>query len=387
MCPQSYNRSYTLRDLLQKFEFIRNLDSNPETKIVSLLGTIDSRDAILTAEKTHFIHNDTIRRQSIHPPLMTINSYKDPKKECHFFKTNDNKVKPVSDDELGMRDPCASEFSFVKGVVELKELTSNDNFHWALAVLREHIDENPTAKISVIWPATDVHIRRYDQQKLHIVKETPEMYQTIVKPFINEMSTFKKLEWVYKILYENSEQGRIIYKHYNELNANDGFILLPDTRWDGETLESLYLVALMYRNDIKSIRDFRPQHKDWLIKINSLLKSVIPPCYNYAIRADELRIFIHYQPSYYHLHVHVVHIKHPGLSGGLHDGKAIQIDDAIEYLDFLGSDGWNAASITYTIGENHPLWGRGLKDEVQKQLKEVNINEPPKVINSIKLPN
>lgn len=383
MCPQSYNKSYTLNDLLTRFQYVRDLDSNPETKIISLLGTVDSQAAILTVEKTHFIHNETIRKQSIHPPWTRINSYRSSKNEYHPVKKHDNEIMLVSDEELGIRKPYATEFYLLDGVVDLNELTSNENYYWALALIKENIDENPTAKISFIWPATDVHIRRYDQQKLHIVKETPDMYQRIVKPFIDEMTSGHKLDWVYKILYENTEDSRIIYKQYNELQKDDAFILLPDTRWDGQTLESLYLVALMYRDDIKSIRDFRPEHRDWLIRINRLLKSVIPPCYNYAVHADELRIFIHYQPSYYHLHIHVVHIKHPGLSGGLHDGKAIQIDDAIEHLTFLGENGWMDACITYTIGENHPLWQKGLKDEVQRQLKEANIEEPPPIINSL----
>lgn len=47
----------------------------------------------------------------------------------------------------------------------------------------------------------------------------------------------------------------------------------------------------------------------------------------YAIQASELRLWVHYQPSYYHLHVHIAHIQYSG--SGLHAGKAILLDDII----------------------------------------------------------
>ena len=48
----------------------------------------------------------------------------------------------------------------------------------------------------------------------------------------------------------------------------------------------------------------------------------------YGVQADQLRIFVHYQPSYYHFHVHVCHV---GLtvSAGMAVGKAYLLDDII----------------------------------------------------------
>lgn len=48
----------------------------------------------------------------------------------------------------------------------------------------------------------------------------------------------------------------------------------------------------------------------------------------YGVRADELRIFVHYQPSYYHLHVHFLHTKHDA-GASMAAGKAHLLDDII----------------------------------------------------------
>ncbi len=48
----------------------------------------------------------------------------------------------------------------------------------------------------------------------------------------------------------------------------------------------------------------------------------------YGVAAGMLRAYVHYQPSYYHLHVHFVHIKHDvGL--GMAAGKAHLLLDII----------------------------------------------------------
>lgn len=48
----------------------------------------------------------------------------------------------------------------------------------------------------------------------------------------------------------------------------------------------------------------------------------------YGVRADQLRVFVHYQPSYYHFHVHVCHVA-LAASAGMAVGKAHLLDDII----------------------------------------------------------
>lgn len=334
------NKGRVLRmdSLLQRFEFVRVLDSNPQTKVVSLLGHIDSQHAIVTLEKTHFNTDDA-------------------------------------------RCSCAD------AVQETREIAANDIYHWAVALLKQDIQTNPAAKVNVIWPATPVHVRKYSQQALHLVRESPQLYERVVAPWVKEQATPERLRWVHNILYNGAEQERVVYRdftgaeHGNGNGKNDGFLVLPDMKWDGVSLDALYLVALVYRDDVRSLRDLRPHHREWLIALNNRIRAVVPACYNYALHADELRIFVHYPPSYYHFHIHVVNIRHPGLGDGIAAGRAVLLEDVIESLGYLGELGFMNRTLTYVMGENHELWSRGLQDAVAQQLEKDGIPKRPPVLN------
>ena len=331
--------------LIERFKFTRILDSNPQSKILSLLGTIDSQDAIITLEKTHF----------------TI-----------------NEPETVDDETLDTLGGVANGRPLnINEIEQLREITCNDIYYWGLTVLKQDLENNPTAKLNLIWPATPVHIKKYEQQNFHLIKETPEIYSRIVEPYIEEMCQNGRLKWVHNILYEGAEADRVVYKDYDCENKEKGFVILPDMKWDGINMDSLYLVAIVYRDDIRSLRDLRPKHQSWLKDILKQIKSVVPSCYNYMIRPDELRIFIHYQPSYYHFHIHIVNVKHQGLGNGISTGKAILLEDIIESLNYLGPEGFGCRTLNYVIGENHDLWKRGLNEEVKKQLKQEGIPEGP----------
>ena len=48
----------------------------------------------------------------------------------------------------------------------------------------------------------------------------------------------------------------------------------------------------------------------------------------YGVAADQLRVYLHYQPSYYHLHMHFLHVKHDA-GMGMAVGKAHLLSDVI----------------------------------------------------------
>ena len=47
----------------------------------------------------------------------------------------------------------------------------------------------------------------------------------------------------------------------------------------------------------------------------------------FGVPAGDLRMFVHYPPSYYHFHVHVTHVKWSGMGASV--GKAHLLDDII----------------------------------------------------------
>jgi m7GpppX diphosphatase len=73
-------------------------------------------------------------------------------------------------------------------------------------------------------------------------------------------------QWVYNILEHKQETDRIVFE---DSDPETGFVLLPDLKWDGKTLNNLYLVAIVHKKGIKSLRDLTAQHIPLLEKVLS----------------------------------------------------------------------------------------------------------------------
>lgn len=152
-------------------------------------------------------------------------------------------------------------------------------------------------KVTVIYPATEKHILKYSVQNIFIVQESPELHNSVVKPhIIGEQFT---LDWVYNILEYKQEQERILF---DDTCARNGFVLLPDLKWDGKTKETLYCLAIARQRDISSLRDLNETHLDLLKNIRD--KGILAIKEKFQVDRSQLRIYLHYLPSFYHIHVH-----------------------------------------------------------------------------------
>lgn len=52
------------------------------------------------------------------------------------------------------------------------------------------------------------------------------------------------------------EVERIVYE---DLDPDNGFVMVPDLKWNGE-IDTLYILAIVNKRDIKSIRDLTKEH-------------------------------------------------------------------------------------------------------------------------------
>ena len=120
-------------------------------------------------------------------------------------------------------------------------------------------------------------------------------------------------------------------------------------KWDLVTLSSLYLVALMLLPNIKSLRDLNRSHLPLLRSIRREATNVVKS--RWGLEGSELRLFIHYQPSYCrlrsspiplsknwrpstttdHFHVHIVNANHTTFMG-MTVGQAHMLDDVISLV-------------------------------------------------------
>ena len=67
----------------------------------------------------------------------------------------------------------------------------NDIYRWYFCSLGGHV---PCFKATMIYPATEVHIRKHEKQSRHMVKETPEIYKQNVEKYIQAMKG-SRIQW------------------------------------------------------------------------------------------------------------------------------------------------------------------------------------------------
>ncbi|KUF91705.1 m7GpppX diphosphatase [Phytophthora nicotianae] len=220
-------------------------------------------------------------------------------------------------------------------------------------------------KVNLIYPATERHVRKHTDQNFHMVVETKEAYRMITKPFIDSIPA-ENIDWVYNILDHKSETERIIYEDTHHRN---GFVLLPDFKWsDPSKLESLYCLAIVHDRSLRSLRDLTGSHLKLLRNIRYELHLLPHTNFDknsrfelvwtrnaslevlnekFGVDPSSIRMYLHYQPTYYHLHVHFSHVK---MTQGTFSGKAVLLEDVIYNLS-VNSDHYKDATLSFVVGE------------------------------------
>jgi len=202
-----------------------------------------------------------------------------------------------------------------------------------------------------------------------MVTETAQIYKEEVKPYMLSKREGGRLTWVYNIIEGKTEVEDVIFRTPLGQTPNDeGFLLLPDLNWDRKTMSSLHLLGLVERRDIWSLRDLRKKHVGWLRHMRArFLDATVKSYGEEGIEEDQLKLYVHYQPTYYHFHVHVVHV---GLEAGgtQGTGKAVGLESIIGTLEAMEGDeeaGMERLDMCYTIGEASELW-TGIFEPIKK---------------------
>lgn len=214
-------------------------------------------------------------------------------------------------------------------------------------------------KLNLIYPCTAQHVRKYSAQRVRMVSETAQIYAEHVRPFIARQRTSGRLDWIFNILDGRTEQEDVVARVDWDSAAQSGFLLLPDLNWDRKTVQGMHLLALVQRRDIWSIRDLRKKHVPWLKTMRDrIVDAAVHVFPGGEVDADELKCYIHYQPTYYHFHVHVVHVMmEAGVTQSV--GKAFGLGNVIAQLEGMdGGDetGMDATDLLYFLGEENELW-------------------------------
>lgn len=196
----------------------------------------------------------------------------------------------------------------------------------------------------MICPATEKHVKKYLHQEVFLVEESGDDYRTVTLPYISSQSFSVQVrlqwpltlhthiytlhtaynctahvsfsfQWVHNILEKKAEADRVVFEDPDPVT---GFVLLPDFKWDQKQvnlwwicvrifetpwikaqwksmivsftlqLQDLYLIAIVHRRDVKSLRDLTAEHLPLLTNIRS--KGEVS--YRFICQIHRLMIFV-----------------------------------------------------------------------------------------------
>lgn len=144
-----------------------------------------------------------------------------------------------------------------------------------------------------------------------------------------------------------SEKERILYE---DSDPETGFILLPDMKWDGKTVNTMSILGIVLRRDLNSLRDLNSSHLPLLE--NLLEKATLAIEEKLGVKRNKIRAFLHYQPSFYHLHVHFAHLANqlPGIPE-----RNFSLNQIIENIK-LDGEYYKKVAIEYVVKKNDKLY-------------------------------
>lgn len=208
-----------------------------------------------------------------------------------------------------------------------------------------------TFAVEVISPASDKQIQRsMPVPSLVLMEETPAMYHQVVAPYIQSVVDSGSLSWIDNLITGKKEKERLL------LDTPD-YILNVDTKWrshpdchavpkdewkthDPKALDDLYCLVIVKQAGLASIRDLRAAHigmlKDVMIQCPKVIEEI------YGVQKNQLRVFFHYQPQFYHLHIHITRLEN---EIGCQVERGHLVSDVIQNLEMDGEYYLNRVSV------------------------------------------
>lgn len=179
-------------------------------------------------------------------------------------------------------------------------------------------------KAELIYPASDRQLARaMPNPGFAMITETPAIYRAVTKPYIDGIVASGSLSWLQNIVRVKKEKERLLWNADSSSGGEGGgWILNVDTKWRShpdaltiprkewyqhESAADLYCLGIFKDDGIASLRDLRGKHLPLLREMVDQGPKVIEEVY--GVPKDQLRIFVHYQPQFYHFHVHYTRLE------------------------------------------------------------------------------
>lgn len=193
-----------------------------------------------------------------------------------------------------------------------------------------------------LFPATPHEVARHSNEKLFFVRETPEMYERVTLPHMQALPT-SRTQWLRNIIDGSAEADRVLVR-------TDDFVLAHNIGSESNS-SAVHVLAIAADPSLRTMRDLRGDHLPLLRRLREVSLATLEGLY--AGCRLHVVAFLHYYPSYEHLHVHFATPAACDVSTVL-CGKAHLLDDVIDNLECDGSF-YSKRSITMTLKASSPL--------------------------------
>ncbi len=193
-----------------------------------------------------------------------------------------------------------------------------------LLQLSPELSSSNLIKCEVVHPVPEKILLKNTASPSHLIEESPELYQACTLPFIQALPA-ESIQWILNITDLGHEKEHVLFRREG-LEA--GWTLVKDYKVDKEKKEGFHFNALLHRKDIRSIRDVTADHIPLLEDIVQTGKRAIAK--EVGIDEDVIRVYVHYPPSFYHFHVHFIHVKVEG--SGVRAERAMLLSTILQNL-------------------------------------------------------
>ena len=129
-----------------------------------------------------------------------------------------------------------------------------------------------------------------------IIKETYNEYLNYISKRDKE-----KDRWIYNIIDGITEQENIMFR-------DEFSITMPTYTWDTTNVDKLHVLCIPIDKTIRTIRELTRDHFFLLKHMKKITLDKIEEVF--GLKEENLKIFFHYKPSTFHLHLHFVNTKH-----------------------------------------------------------------------------
>ena len=190
-----------------------------------------------------------------------------------------------------------------------------------------------------------------------LIHETPQLYNNIVKPYIQSLLDNGCLSWIQNVIEVKKEKERLLVNH-------DDFIVNIDTKWrthppplttpreewiNHPSTSDLYCLGIVKQYGITSLRDLRGCHVPLL---QSMLSEGLSAIHStYGVQSNQIRVFVHYLPQFYHFHVHFTRLEN---EFGTTCERGHLLHDVIQNLE-MDSEYYCKRTMTYKLQRGTPL--------------------------------